>query len=163
MILTYSIAIVASWARMRRNGSRTYKDPKARGAQDAHTLAMRAALSRSGLAWDPCGRFAVTTVYHPADNRARDTDRISNLVLDAGEGVLWRKDSDRHVIDQRSAIADEDGRAWVMLSGSVPDGATRASTRPTVWRAPRVERGHTLVIVERIGDAKLPQKRVKRA
>lgn len=161
MILTYSIALVASWARMRRNGSRTYKDPKARSAQDAHTLAMRAALSRSGLAWDPCGRFVVTVVYHPADNRARDTDRISNLVLDAGEGVLWRKDSDRHVIDQRSAIADEDGVALVVWHG-----APRVPS--LVWLGqfdllPPVERGHTLVIVERVGDAKQPRKRAKRA
>lgn len=149
MILTYSIALVASWARMRRNGAVTYKDPKARSAQDAHTLAMRAALSRSGLAWDPCGRFVVTVGYHPADNRARDADRVLSLVLDAGTGVLWADDSDRY-IEQTVCARD----TWALVR------AAEVGQEPTVFRC---ERGHTLVIVERIGDAKPPIKRAKRA
>ena len=155
-ILTYSVALVASWARMRRNGARTYKDPKARSAQDAHTLAMRASLSRSGLAWDPCGRFVVTVVYHPDDHRARGADRVLSLVLDAGSGVLWRDDSDKRVIGAPPWRADDDGHAWHM---TWPDGY---SNEPTVTKV-GVARGQTLVFVVRIGDAKPPQKRAKRA
>lgn len=139
MILTYTIALVASWQRDKittRNGRlRTHRPKKSEDAQDAHTLAMRAALSRSGLTWNIDGRFVVTVVYHPKDNRARDADRVLSLVLDAGTGVLWRDDSDRFLVSVRCDRTDWDGRSSLVRTGIV------------------VDPGHTLVIVERVGDA----------
>lgn len=129
---SYTAPVVASWARARKNGKRHFTAPKHAEAMECHRLHALAARPRG---WRTDGVYDLRVSYCPPDGRRRDADRVLSLVIDALCGVAWDDDSDRYL------------RA-VEVRRVVSDGTPLS-----------MERGTTLVVVRRVGDAPVAAKR----
>jgi hypothetical protein len=146
-LLVIDVPQVASWQRTRLGARGHYKSSEAKARE---RVIAQAALAVRPRGWSLDGLFAVSIVYHPADQRARDCDRVGSLVLDALTGVLWRDDSDRFVKTAPPIRADDDGTAYVMR-WTTPEG--HLQTFPRLSRV-ALAPGLTRIIVERIGEAR---------
>lgn len=153
-LLVIDVPQVASWQRTRLGRGGHYKSAEAKAREK---VIAQAALAVRPRGWSLDGLFAVSIVYHPADARARDCDRVGSLVLDALTGVLWRDDSDRYLRRVDVMRSDDTGLAWIW-PGIPPHHAPRQIAAPV-----HIDRGHTLVIVERIGEARPLARRRKGA
>lgn len=121
---SYTVPLVASWARARSNGKRRFTAPKHAAALEAHRLHALAARPRD---WRTDGVYSVSVHYAPPDGRRRDADRVLSLVLDACKGVAWDDDSDRYIGAQHVARIAAD---CLTPGGSTTVAITRIGDAP---------------------------------
>ncbi len=141
----YRIARIDSWARDKittRGGKpRTHRPECDAEAKRAHALAALAARPRG---WDVGGCVEIEVTYCRVTGHARDTDRVTNLVLDALRGVVYRDDNDSRVLASGSrrlwapGMVDDRGQALTPLVHLV-DGETLVVVR-RVEGPPRAKR-----------------------
>lgn len=144
----YRVARIDSWARdkitTRGGKARTHRPEGDAAAKKAHALHALAARPRG---WDVGGCVEVEVTYCRVTGHARDTDRVTNLVLDALRGVVYRDDNDTRV------LASGSRRLWAPGTVDVDRG-------PAVSSLVRLEDGETLVVVRRVDG---PPKAKRRA
>lgn len=71
-------------------GQRAFTPARTRHATDQLTWSI---LGELGVAPYLTGELRVELEFHRASSRRADLDNLAKLVLDAGNGVLWRDDS----------------------------------------------------------------------
>lgn len=128
----YRIQRIDSWQRDKittRGGKpRTHRPDGDAAAKRAHYLHALAARPRG---WDVNGCVEIEIVYCRTSGHARDTDRVTNLVLDALRGAVYRDDNDSRVIASGSRRLWETKLVTVDRTGVVElvDGETLVIVR----------------------------------
>lgn len=128
----YRIQRIDSWQRDKittRGGKpRTHRPEGDAAAKRAHYLHALAARPRG---WDVNGCVTIEIVYCRVSGHARDTDRVTNLVLDAIKGVAVKDDNDSRVIASGSRRLWETELVTVDRTGVVElvDGETLVIVR----------------------------------
>lgn len=134
----YRVARIDSWARdkvtTRGGKARTHRPEGDAAAKKAHALAAFIARPKG---WDVGGCVEVSVYYCRTGGHARDTDRVTNLVLDALRGVVYRDDNDSRV------LASGSRRLWA-------PGLVNVGRNELGGIAARLIDGETLVIVRRV-------------
>lgn len=129
MIIQYTVADVCSWQRdkarahlismkplkifvstYRPAGDAEDKELHAKAASDAlfEAIGRKKAHSDMGGPAYLQDQWSVKVIYSPKDERAHDTDRVLNLVLDALIGIVWKDDNDKFVVESGSKIVRGD-------------------------------------------------------
>lgn len=131
----YRVPIIASWQRgglgVRKGRAVTFRPDGDATAKRAHAMH---ALKARPRGWDVGGCVEVEIVYCRVTGHARDTDRVTNLVLDALKGVAYLDDNDCRILKSGSERLWEQGLVDVDRTGRTPlqplcDGETLVIVR----------------------------------
>lgn len=128
---SYTVPLVASWARARSNGKRRFTAPAHAAALETHRLHALAARPRG---WRTGDVYDVRVAYCPPDGRRRDADRVLSLVIDALCGVAWEDDADRYLASAEVRRVAADGR---QDAGTTRVTVRRVADAPTATKRKR--------------------------
>lgn len=111
-------------------GGHTYTPRETTEAEQVIGLMIKTAMGRSGMSVDADSEFILNIEFYTAKKRRKDIDNCLKAVMDAGNKILYKDDSQVCGVWTRSYVLSDAPRTEIQVYRVVPDAKKRQVAGP---------------------------------